>query len=111
MIIPTMRLLLGSAGAAFSPLDVANGVAWLDASTGLTVTGSGASAWVDQFGNGNDLAQSTDAARMALVSGWRNGKAALQGATGDYIDRATYTGGALSVFWRISPQCARAGKG
>lgn len=46
---------------------------WLHANTGITITGTGASTWSDQSGNGNHAVQGTDAARpiVEYVAGQR----------------------------------------
>ena len=69
------------------------------ADKGITI-GTGVSAWADQSGNGNDLSQGTGSAQPALVSSWRNGRNALQGAASKWIGRAslvTPVNGAMSA--------------
>lgn len=43
-------------------------IAWYRADLGITLVGSKVSAWADQSGNGNHLAQSTDALRPTYVT-------------------------------------------
>lgn len=45
-----------------------NPIAWYRADLGVTLVGSKVSAWADQSGNGNHLAQSTDALRPTYVA-------------------------------------------
>lgn len=52
--------------APILPSEIAGLVLWLDAEVGITVMGAGVSAWLDQSGEGNNAAQTTDADRPAF---------------------------------------------
>ncbi len=94
MILGLPLALSGSAKRGGLP--VTNGLKlFLIADKGITI-GTGVSAWADQSGNGNDVSQGTPASQPAFVSSWRNGKAALQGASGKSLARASFTGGAIA---------------
>lgn len=86
-------------------------LAWWDASSGVTVTGSGVSAWVDRKG-GLSLAQATDAARPAYSPTSFNGFAGLTfDGTADYLELASQpfpSGSAASELWVVCSQDALA---
>lgn len=48
-------------GGGFVPTDVSGCVVWLDASVGVTTSGSNVTAWADQSGSGNDPSNFTNA--------------------------------------------------
>lgn len=79
--------------AAFTPAQLSDIRAWLAAGRGATVAGGVVSALADQSSNGNSVAAATGE-EVAIVNNWRNGKAALQGASGKRLTRATLTAGA-----------------
>lgn len=61
---------------------------YLNGDLGVTVA-TGVSNWADQSGSGNDVSQGTGANQPAQVTNWRNGKNAIQGASGKSLGRAT----------------------
>jgi len=65
---------------------ISSPAAWYKFNTGITVTGSGVSAWTDQSGNSRTLLQGTDAARPALQA---DGSILFDG-TDDFL-AATFT--------------------
>lgn len=85
-----------AASSGFRPDRIAGLKLWLDAGQNVTVTGSGVSLWGDSTGQGNDVAQGSDANRPALISSWRNGRPAIQGALGKNLRLDAFTSGALS---------------
>lgn len=54
--------------SSFSPSDITGLLAWWDAQTGVTTSGSDVTTWADQSGNGNDAEQATAANRPILTS-------------------------------------------
>jgi hypothetical protein len=60
----------------------------------ITITGSGVSEWANSATPADSVAQSTDSARPAYVTSWRQTRGAIQGASGDYLQLATFAGGA-----------------
>jgi hypothetical protein len=95
MLIPTMRMLLQSAGSsAFSPIRVPNLVYWGDADN-VTID-TGVDAMTDLSGSGNTPTQATTGNQFAVASGWRNGYDALQGAAGKYLRLAAFAEGTLA---------------
>ncbi len=83
-------------GSVFDPINVSGIIACWDVDD--AVDSSGASSIPDRSGNGNDVTQGTVAARPAIVSADPdfNAHASLQGATGDYLIRATLTQGTVA---------------
>lgn len=57
---------------------------------------SGVSQWDDLSGQGNHVTQATVGNRPSLVTGWRNGRNALQFGSGKSIWRSSLIGGALA---------------
>lgn len=76
-----------SGGAAWSPLNLSPAF-WGRSDLGVTVTGSGASAWADQSGNARDLTMTTDAQRPPLISADLNGHDVLR-----------FVGGTKQLVW------------
>jgi hypothetical protein len=68
---------------------------YLNGDLGVTVA-TGVSNWADQSGNGNDVSQGTGANQPAQVTNWRNGKNAIQGASGKSLLRTTFASGTIS---------------
>lgn len=73
--------------AGFSPLSVPGCKLYLCADSGVTVS-TGVSSWLDLSGTGNHVTQGTSGAQPALVSGWRNGRNAIQCAASKWLGRA-----------------------
>ena len=84
---------IAAAAAGFSPAQVPGLTVWLDIDFGIT--GDPVTTWLDRSGNNNHLTNDI-ATGPAIVPSWRNGKAALQGASGVGLRRATFTGGAIT---------------
>lgn len=80
----------------FDPIQVPGIIADWDVDD--VVDSSGASSLPDRSGVGNDLAQATAEARLAIVSSDPDfgGHKSLQGATGRFLQRATLVGGLLA---------------
>ena len=83
---------------AFSPSDISGLKLWLDAGQGITKDGGDlVSAWADQSGEGNDVAQATGTNQPLWVSSGLNSLPTVQFDNVDnYMNRATFTGGAIS---------------
>ncbi|MDH3339799.1 MAG: hypothetical protein OEL84_00785 [Nitrosopumilus sp.] len=97
--IPLQSILWSVAGG-FSPLDVPNLIGWWDASDAATITKDGSdrvSQWDDKSGQDNHLTNAVSATQPLWVSAAQNGLDVIRfNGTDELIDRATYTGGALS---------------
>lgn len=78
MAAPALTALLGAHASAsgWTPASLPNLVGWFDATVGVTV-GTGASAWADQSGAGNNVAQATTSDQPATGSVTINGLNAL----------------------------------
>ncbi len=73
----------------------------LDADLGITVTGAGVSAWVDQSGNANNFSQGTDASRPPYLTNQVNGHNAI-----DFQNANEFlVGPALSTIAAVSAVC------
>jgi hypothetical protein len=75
-IVPT-TFISSRNDATFTPLDIPNCALWLEADRGITITGSGVSAWADQSGNNRTPIQGTDGNRIPYVASAINGLPAL----------------------------------
>lgn len=88
---PLSYALMSSAGGpVFTPDTLPNLLAYIDPALGVT-DDSGASEAIDQSSAGNTVSQSTSINRMAMTTG--GGRDMFQGATGDYLTRASFVGG------------------
>lgn len=86
-----------SATPDYSPIQgSADLIQWLDASKGITIA-TGISAWADQSGYNNDVAQATAGDQPAFTASAING---LPGSIGDgasqYLRMAAFTNGAIA---------------
>jgi hypothetical protein len=81
-----------SATPAFSLHAFGDVALHVNADTGVTL-GTGVSAVRDLSGYNNDLAQATPANQLALVSSWRNGRAAFQGGAGQWLQNNGFNQG------------------
>lgn len=87
--------------AADLPLRIPGSPLYLNADQGLTMgAGSDVASWADKSGKGNDV--SNPGNRPTLVSGWRNGKNALQGTAFAYLQRVALAGGAIPQPYTIA---------
>lgn len=86
--------------ASFSPDDISDLKLWLDASDAATITKDGGnlvSQWDDKSGEGNDVSQGTPSQQPLWVDAVQNGLPIIRfDAVNDFLNRATYVGGALA---------------
>ncbi len=88
--------------APFLPTDIAGAVLWLRADMGVTLNGTDVSAWADQSGNGNNVAQGTASAQPLYdaENADLNNRPSITYANAD-TSHALVFGGAKSVFNRL----------
>lgn len=60
--------LLRPRASGFTPKSISGLTLWLDATQGVTLTGSGVSTWADQSGNSRDFTQTTAAQRPTYTA-------------------------------------------
>lgn len=106
MIGSPLWIGIAASSGAFLPNKISGLKLWLDAdSQYITLNSGNVSSWADRSGEGNDLAQATAVNQPAPVAGWRNGRDAIQGASGDFLSRATLTGGAIAQAFTVYIVC------
>lgn len=91
----------GGAAPAWTPASLTSLRGWYRADLGVTLVGSDVTAWADQSGNGNHLADNGAATRPLFNASSFNGSGQpfLSFASGDYLRRATFDwGAAVSAF-------------
>ncbi|HEY3351958.1 MAG TPA: hypothetical protein VGQ83_01795, partial [Polyangia bacterium] len=71
------NIKLGTLAVTPTPKSVAGLRLWVEASTGLTMNGTGVATWADQSGTGNHLTQATASRQPTVVANAINGRPAL----------------------------------
>ena len=77
-------------GALWTPSTPGNLLAWWDANTGLSLTGSRVTAWNDQSGNGHHLSEFSGLGPTYAATGWNSAKPTVQfGGTNVFLRNVT----------------------
>lgn len=82
----------------FNPFAVGQPIVLLDAAMGITIE-TGVSIWADQSGNSNDISQATPGDQPlfnASDSNFNNQPSITFDGVSEFLNRSTFTGGALS---------------